>query len=77
MRAAASELEFERAARLRDRLTAVRRAIETPADGRRPHEDIDVIGLAEDELEARVQVFYVRRGGSSGARGSSSTRSRR
>ena len=36
MKGAAGELEFERAARLRDRLTAVHKAIETPADGGRP-----------------------------------------
>ena len=40
------------------------------------NEDIDVIGIADDDLEAAVQVFYVRRAGWSGARGSSSTRSR-
>ena len=40
------------------------------------NEDIDVIGIADDELEAAVQVFYVRGAGWSAARGSSSTRSR-
>ena len=74
---AASELEFERAARLRDRLAAVRKVIERQQMVTEKPEDIDVIGLVEDELEAAVQVFYVRRGRvSSGARASSSTRSK-
>src|SRR5262245_62925293 len=59
MRAAASEREFEKAARLRDRLTAVRRAIERQQMVADTSDDIDVIGIAEDELEASVQVFYV------------------
>ena len=69
MRAAASELEFERAARLRDRLTSVRRAIEKQQMVLPGGEDIDVIGLAEDELEAAVQVFWVRRGRVTGRKG--------
>ena len=48
--------------RLRDRLTAVRKAIAKQVLVVERPEDIDVIGLAEDELEAAVQVFYVRRG---------------
>jgi excinuclease ABC subunit C len=62
MREAAKTLEFERAARLRDRLGAVRRSIERQQIVADRNEDIDVIGLADDELEASVQVFYVRRG---------------
>ena len=69
MRAAATELEFERAARLRDRLTAVRRAIERQQMVADASEDLDVIGIAEDELEASVQVFYVRRGRVVGRKG--------
>jgi excinuclease ABC subunit C len=69
MRAAASELEFERAARVRDRLTAVRRAIERQQMVAERSEDLDVIGLAEDELEASVQVFFVRRGRVVGRKG--------
>ncbi len=69
MRGAATELEFERAARLRDRLTAVRRAIERQAMVADRNEDLDVIGLAEDELEASVQVFFVRRGRVVGRKG--------
>ena len=69
MRAAAKELEFEKAARLRDRWTAVLRAIAKQQMVGERSEDIDVIGLAEDELEAAVQVFYVRKGRVVGRKG--------
>ena len=69
MRAAAKELEFERAARLRDRWTAVQRALEKQQMVAERSEDIDVIGLAEDELEAAVQVFFVRKGRVVGRKG--------
>jgi excinuclease ABC subunit C len=69
MRAAATDLEFERAARLRDRLTAVRRAIEKQQMVADRNEDLDVIGIAEDELEAAVQVFFVRNGRMVGRKG--------
>jgi excinuclease ABC subunit C len=69
MRASAGELEFERAARLRDRLTAVRKAIEKQQMVADRNEDIDVIGIAEDELEAAVQIFYVRKGRVVGRKG--------
>ena len=62
MREAAKGLEFEKAARLRDRLGAVRRSIERQQIVADRNEDLDVIGLADDELEASVQVFYIRRG---------------
>jgi excinuclease ABC subunit C len=69
MRAAAKDLEFERAARLRDRLAAVQRAIEKQQMVAERSEDIDVIGIADDELEAAVQVFYVRKGRVVGRKG--------
>ena len=69
MKEAASTLEFERAARLRDRLTTVRRAIEKQQMVLDRSEDSDVIGLVEDELEAAVQVFWVRKGRVSGRKG--------
>ena len=69
MREAATALEFERAARLRDRLTSVRKAIEKQQMVADRNEDLDVIGLVEDELEAAVQVFYVRKGRVSGRKG--------
>src|SRR5205085_4415056 len=69
MEESASVLEFERAARLRDRLGSVRKAIEKQAMVTERPEDIDVIGIADDELEAAVQVFYVRRGRVVGRKG--------
>ncbi|HEY8060769.1 MAG TPA: excinuclease ABC subunit UvrC [Acidimicrobiales bacterium] len=69
MEAAASELEFERAARLRDQLSSVRKAIERQQMVAERNEDFDVLGLAEDELEAAVQVFFVRRGRVVGRKG--------
>ena len=69
MREAAGELEFEKAARVRDRLTTVRRAIERQQMVADRNEDVDVIGIAQDELEASVQVFYVRKGRVVGRKG--------
>ncbi len=69
MRTAADHLEFERAARLRDRLVSVRKAIEKQQMVTERAEDLDCFGLAEDELEAAVQVFYVRRGRVVGRKG--------
>jgi excinuclease ABC subunit C len=69
MHNAADELEFERAARLRDRLTSVRKAIERQQMVADRNEDLDVIGIADDELEAAVQVFNVRRGRVMGRKG--------
>ncbi|MFN8018475.1 MAG: excinuclease ABC subunit UvrC [Acidimicrobiales bacterium] len=69
MREAADELEFERAARLRDRLTAVTKAIERQQMVADRSEDLDVIGVADDELEASVQVFHVRKGRVVGRKG--------
>ncbi len=59
---AAAALEFERAARLRDRLEAVRAADAVRQMELDRPEDLDVVGVAEDELEAAVQVFHVRAG---------------
>jgi excinuclease ABC subunit C len=69
MRQAAKEEEFERAARLRDDLRALERAIEKQAVVLGDGTDCDVIALAEDQLEAAVQVFYVRGGRVRGQRG--------
>jgi len=69
MSAAAGELDYERAARLRDRLAAVRKAVATQQMVGARNEDFDVIGLADDALEAAVQVFFVRRGRVMGRRG--------
>ncbi len=69
MAAAAAELEFERAARLRDHLGALRRAMEKQAVVLGDGTDADVIAFACDELEAAVQVFHVRGGRVRGQRG--------
>ena len=69
MKQAAKEEEFERAARLRDDLRALERAIEKQAVVLGDGTDADVIALAQDQLEAAVQVFYVRGGRVRGQRG--------
>ncbi|MGH3811248.1 MAG: excinuclease ABC subunit UvrC [Pseudonocardiaceae bacterium] len=69
MAAAAAELEFERAARLRDHLGALRRAMEKQAVVLGDGTDADVVAFACDELEAAVQVFHVRGGRVRGQRG--------
>jgi excinuclease ABC subunit C len=62
MKVAADAMEYEEAARIRDRLTAVRKAIEKQLIVAERSEDIDAIAIADDDLEAAVQVFHVRRG---------------
>jgi excinuclease ABC subunit C len=62
MREAADALEFERASVLRDKLEAVRAADAVRQMELERPEDLDVVGIAEDELEAAVQVFHVRSG---------------
>jgi len=69
MASASESREYERAARVRDRLLAVRRAIEKQQMVAERSEDIDVIGVADDDLEAAVQVFFVRKGRVIGRRG--------
>src|SRR3954449_8929982 len=69
MRAAAEIQEYERAARLRDDIGALNRAMEKQAVVLRDGTDADVVAFAEDELEAAVQVFYVRGGRVRGQRG--------
>src|SRR5689334_20586281 len=69
MHAAAGELEFEKAARLRDDLAALRRAMEKQAVVFGDGTDADVVAFAEDPLEAAVQVFSVRGGRVRGQRG--------
>jgi excinuclease ABC subunit C len=62
MREASAALDFERAGALRDKLEAVRTADAVRQMELDQPEDLDVLGLAEDELEAAVQVFHVRAG---------------
>ena len=69
MNAAADELDFERAARLRDDLGALKRALEKQAVVLGDGTDADVVAFADDALEAAVQVFHVRGGRVRGQRG--------
>jgi excinuclease ABC subunit C len=69
MQAASTELEFEKAARLRDDLAALRRAMEKQTVVLGDGTDADVVAFAEDPLEAAVQVFHVRGGRVRGQRG--------
>ncbi len=69
MKAASDAMEYERAARLRDDITALQRAMEQNAIVFRDATDADVIALAEDPLEVAVQIFHVRGGRVRGQRG--------
>ena len=69
MREAAAELDFEQAARLRDDIGALRKALEKQAVVLGDATDADVFALADDDLEAAVQVFHVRGGRIRGQRG--------
>lgn len=69
MQSAAQRHEFELAARLRDRLSAVKKVIAKQQMVGTRDEDFDVIGIVDDELEASVQVFFVRKGRVMGRRG--------
>jgi excinuclease ABC subunit C len=69
MKAASGAEEYEKAARLRDDIKALERALEKQAVVLGDGTDCDVIALAEDPLEAAVQIFYVRGGRIRGQRG--------
>ena len=69
MAAAVAELDYERAARLRDDIAALRKVFERNAVVLAEDTDADVFALYEDELEAAVQVFHVRGGRVKGQRG--------
>jgi excinuclease ABC subunit C len=62
MGVASDSRDYERAAVLRDRITAVHKALEKQQMVGERSEDIDLIGVAEDDLEASVQVFHIRKG---------------
>jgi len=62
MQAASETLEYERAARLRDQVQAIERTTERQVMEVRDRTDMDVFGLAREEQEAYVQVWFVRRG---------------
>ncbi|GAA1918964.1 excinuclease ABC subunit UvrC [Streptomyces sodiiphilus] len=69
MRQAAEDMEYERAARLRDDIEALRSAMEKNAVVLSDATDADLIAVAEDDLEAAVQIFHVRGGRVRGQRG--------
>ena len=69
MAIAAEDMEYEKAARLRDDIEALKRALEKNAIVFNDATDADLIALAEDELEAAVQIFHVRGGRVRGQRG--------
>ncbi|MEU6244793.1 excinuclease ABC subunit UvrC [Streptomyces sp. NPDC047024] len=69
MAEAADEMEYERAARLRDDIVALKKAMEKNAVVLADATDADLIAVAEDELEAAVQIFHVRGGRVRGQRG--------
>ncbi|SHI27969.1 excinuclease ABC subunit UvrC [Streptomyces sp. 3214.6] len=69
MMEAAEEMEYERAARLRDDIEALKKAMEKNAVVLADATDADLIAVAEDELEAAVQIFHVRGGRVRGQRG--------
>ncbi|BCJ50950.1 UvrABC system protein C [Actinoplanes sp. NBRC 14428] len=66
---ASEQLEFEKAARLRDDIAALRKAMEKQTVVLGDGTDADVVAFAEDPLEAAVQVFHVRDGRVRGQRG--------
>jgi excinuclease ABC subunit C len=69
MRGASGRQEFEQAAKLRDQLTAARKAIESQEMVLPREQDLDVVAFEEDDLEAAFQVFFVRRGRVMGRKG--------
>ncbi len=69
MNEAAEQLDFERAARLRDNISALKRALEKQTVVFGDGTDADVVAFADDDLEAAVQVFHVRGGRVRGQRG--------
>ena len=69
MREAATKEEYEVAAKFRDQLQNVRKAIERQQMVSAESDEMDVVGLTEDDLEAAFQVFFVRRGRVTGRKG--------
>jgi excinuclease ABC subunit C len=69
MYAASAATDFERAARLRDDIGALNRAMEKQQVVLGDGTDADVVALSEDPLEVAVQIFYVRGGRIRGQRG--------
>ena len=59
---AARHERFEEAARLRDRIGAIDRALEHQVMVGERGDDFDVVALCDSDLEASVHVFYARKG---------------
>ena len=68
MQKASKELDFEKAARLRDQIAMLDTVIEQNAVAFASNVDVDVFGVASDELEASVHAFFVRSGAIRGER---------
>ncbi|UVT06833.1 excinuclease ABC subunit UvrC [Bifidobacterium breve] len=68
MKEASAELEFEKAARLRDQIQMLETVVQQNAVVFDQDVDADVFGFASDELEASVHAFYVRAGSIRGER---------
>ncbi|KAB7788305.1 excinuclease ABC subunit UvrC [Bifidobacterium cebidarum] len=68
MKEASAELEFEKAARLRDQIQMLETVVQQNAVVFDQDVDADVFGFASDELEASVHAFYVRAGAIRGER---------
>ena len=62
MIAASNATDFERAAKIRDRLTAIHQVLEKQQMVGVQEDDLDVIGIVQDEITAAVQIFFVRKG---------------
>lgn len=69
MAEAAAELDYERAARLRDEISALQKVLDKSAVVLSVSADCDIFALVTEELEASVQVFHVRQGRIRGQRG--------
>lgn len=69
MEQASENLDFERAASLRDQLQAMQKSMERQAVVFSDNTDADLIAFVADELEAAVQIFHVRGGRIHGQRG--------
>lgn len=69
MKQASADLDFERAAKLRDEITALQKVVDKSAVVLKVSADVDIFGLVAEEMEASVQVFHVRSGRVRGQRG--------
>ncbi|WEV59871.1 excinuclease ABC subunit UvrC [Bifidobacterium sp. ESL0728] len=68
MKQASDDMEFEKAARLRDQISMLKTVSEQNAVVFDQNVDADVFGMESDELEASVHAFFVRSGSIRGER---------